>query len=308
MADRGPARYATLADIQTGATTLAESLTSSVAGEDDGRRLFLIRQLRAVVARIDILRGARPSFADEARALFELEVAEGEYRADAASIRAAVDRLLPGSGDLAQRYAAFDRTFLIPPDRLALVVSRALDGCRAATRVHVKLPAAERVDVEYVHGLSWSAFTRYKGAYASRIQVNVDLPLTVDRVLDLACHEGYPGHHTIKALIEATFGSRRVELLVQPLFSPQSLLHEGASSLAGSLAFPDAARLAFERDELFPLAGLDPAGADRYLRVGRLVDRLRGRTGRHRPPIPRRKARFSSSGDGLRTGCPDAVC
>ena len=102
------------------------------------------------------------------------------------------------------------------------------------------------------------------------------LPLTVDRALDLACHEAYPGHHTIDSLLDARFGGRRVELLVQPLFSPQSLLHEAASSLAGSLAFPDAARLAFERDELFPLAGLDPVGADRHVRVGRLVDQLHG--------------------------------
>ena len=87
--------------------------------------------------------------------------------------------------------------------------------------------------------------------------------------------KGTRGTIPIKALIDAAFGSRLVELLVQPLFSPQSLLHEGASSLAGSLALPDAARLAFERDELFPLAGLDPAGADHYLRVARLVDRLR---------------------------------
>jgi hypothetical protein len=266
------ARHATLADIQTAAASLAESL-KSVTGEDP-RRTFLIRQLRAVVARIDILRGARPRFAEEARALFGLEPPEVDSTADAASIRAAIDRLLPGNGELSRRYAAFDRAFLIPPDRTPSVLSRALEGCRTVTRAHLNLPSTERVDVEYVHDLPWSAFTRYQRAYTSRLQVNAAMPLTVDRALDLACHEGYPGHHTISALIDAAFGSRRVELLVQPLFSPQSLLHEAASSLAGSLAFPDAARLAFERDELFPLAGLDPAGADRHVQVGRLVDQL----------------------------------
>jgi hypothetical protein len=270
------ARHTTLVDIRTAAASLAESLSSSVTGADDPRRMFLIRQLRAVVMRIDILRGARPPFAEEARVLFALDVPEGDHAAGAVSIRAAIDRLLPGAGDLAQRYAAFDRRFLIPPARLAPLLSRAIDGCRAATRAHLSLPSAEHVDVEYVHDLPWSAFTRYRGAYASRIQVNAAMPLTVDRALDLACHEGYPGHHTISGLIEAAYGSRRVEFLVQPLFSPQSLLQEAASSLAGSLAFPDAARLVFERDELFPLAGLNPADADRHVQVGRLLDQLHG--------------------------------
>ena len=177
-------------------------------------------------------------------------------------MRGEIDRLLPGRGDLAARYAAFDRRFLIAADRLPAVLSRAIEGCRAATRAHLRLPSAERVDVEYVRELSWSAFTRYQGGFTSRIQVNAGLPLTVDRALDLACHEAYPGHHTIASLLEARFGGR-VEFLVQPLFSPQSLLHEAASSLAGMLAFPEPARIAFERDELFPLAGLDPAGAAR---------------------------------------------
>jgi hypothetical protein len=127
-----------------------------------------------------------------------------------------------------------------------------------------------------VADLPWSAFTRYEGGFKSRIQVNAALPLTVDRALDLACHEAYPGHHTIDSLLEARFAGRRAELLVRPLFSPQSLLHEAASSLAAALAFSESARATFEREQLFPLAGLEQADADRYVRVGRLVDRLHG--------------------------------
>jgi hypothetical protein len=269
------ARFATLPDIQAAAASLAARLASSGTGGDEVRRQFLIRQVRAVAARIDIVRGARPRFGDEARALYGLDVSAGEHGAEAASVRAAIDRLLPGRGDLSARHASFDRTFLIPSDRLRSVLSRAIEGCRAATRAHVSLPPDERVDVQYVGDLPWSAFTRYQGRFASRIRVNASLPLTVDRALDLACHEAYPGHHTIDSLLDVRFAGR-VELLVKPLFSPQSLLHEAASSLAGALAFPEPARLAFERDELFPLASLDPAGAERYVRIGRLVDELHG--------------------------------
>jgi hypothetical protein len=267
--------HAPLPEVRAAAASLAGKLASLVPGRDEVRRQFLIRQLRAVAARIDVVRGRRAPFAEEARALFGLDVPASELGPEAASVREAVDRLLPGRDDLSARYRAFDRKFLIAPDRLKTVMSRAIEGCRAATRAHVRLPPAERVDVEYVRELSWSAFTRYQGAFASRIQVNTGLPLTVDRALDLACHEAYPGHHTIASLLEARFGGR-VEFLVQPLFSPQSLLHEAASSLAGALAFPEPARIVFERDELFPLAGLDPAEAARHVRVSRLVDALHG--------------------------------
>jgi hypothetical protein len=32
--------------------------------------------------------------------------------------------------------------------------------------------------------------------------VNTDLPVYIDRAIDLAAHEGYPGHHVYNALLE----------------------------------------------------------------------------------------------------------
>ena len=269
------AAHATLPEIRASAAALAAQLATPIPNEDEVRRQFLIRQLAAIVARIDVVRGARLPFDEEARLLFGLDVPAVEHGPAAAAVREAIDRLLPGPGDLAARSAAYHRKFLIAPDRLPAVLARAIEGCRAATRAHLELPPSERVGVEFVRELSWSAFTRYAGGFTSRIQVNAGMPLTVDRALDLACHESYPGHHTIASLLEGRFGGRG-ELLIQPLFSPQSLLHEAASSLAGQLAFPEPVRVAFERDALFPLAGFDPAEAARHVRIGRLIDALYG--------------------------------
>src|SRR5262245_5957321 len=233
-------RHATLDEVQRDARAFAGSLRSSRFDNGDGeiRRAFLIRQLDAVVARIDILRGARPPFADEARRLFGLDIESPSAAADLAAteVRAAVDRELPGRGTTAERFAAFDRRFLIPADRLDAVMTGAIEACRSATRLHVMLPPAEGVGVSYVRDLPWSAFTRYEGNLRSAIRINAALPLTVDRALDLACHEAYPGHHTIGVLLDQRRPGR-VELLVQPAFSPQSLLHEAASSVASAVAF-----------------------------------------------------------------------
>jgi len=153
-----------LSQTRAKAITLARSL--EVIAPDDRideqapRRAFLIRQLRAIVSRIEVLQGARPPFDDEARLLFGIE-ANGAARDQPARIRAELDRMLPGRGDPAARYAAFDRRFQVPADRVAAVFERAVAGCRAVTREHVALPAAERVTIEYARGLPWSAFTRY---------------------------------------------------------------------------------------------------------------------------------------------------
>jgi hypothetical protein len=78
------------------------------------------------------------------------------------------------------------------------------------------------------------------------------------------------------ALLEQSLVKGRgwIEYSVYPLFSPQSLIAEGSANYGIEVAFPGEERLAFERDVLYPLAGLDPAKAAAYERVRLLVDRL----------------------------------
>ena len=135
---------------------------------------------------------------------------------------------------------------------------------------------ASRFTVEYVTDKSWSGYNWYQGNYRSLIQVNTDLPIYIDRAVDLACHEGYPGHHVYNALLEKTLVRDRgwVEMTVYPLFSPQSLIAEGSANYGIEVAFPGEERVGFERDVLFPAAGLDPARAAEYYAVQDIVDRL----------------------------------
>jgi hypothetical protein len=106
--------------------------------------------------------------------------------------------------------------------------------------------------------------------------VNLDFPVAIDRAIDLACHEGYPGHHVYNALLEQALVHDRgwVEVSFYPLFSPQSFIAEGSANYGIDMAFPLAERTAFERDSLFPLAGLDPALAERNAAVRQVVERL----------------------------------
>jgi hypothetical protein len=174
------------------------------------------------------------------------------------------------------RYVAYRNQFVIPPAKVDTVFKTAIAACKERTARHVTLPAGESFVVEYVKDKPWSGYNWYKGNYHSVIQVNTSLPIYIDRAVDLACHEGYPGHHVYNALLEKTLVRDRgwVEFSVYPLFSPQSLIAEGSANYGIDIAFPGDERTAYERSTLFPLAGLPAASADEYYRIQELVREL----------------------------------
>jgi hypothetical protein len=164
----------------------------------------------------------------------------------------------------------------IPAGKVDTVFKAAIAACRARTLAHVPLPPGERFDLEYVKGTPWNAYNWYTGNYRSVIQVNLDFPIPLDRAVDLACHEGYPGHHVYNALLEQALVRERgwVEISMYPLFSPRSLIAEGSANFGIDMAFPAAERVAFERDSLFPLAGLDPSLAAANAEARQIMERL----------------------------------
>src|SRR5689334_4816907 len=236
---------------------------------------YLDRQLAALQARVRMLKGERLSFDEESRALYDA-VAPTFPASHFQEILDQLDRRFPGTGPLVQRYDAWRRNFVIPRERLDTVFKAAIDGCRERTRAHVELPADERFTIEYVTNKPWSGYNWYQGDFRSVIQVNTDLPIYIDRAIDLACHEGYPGHHVYNALLEKHLVKDRgwIEFTVYPLFSPQSLIAEGTANFGIEVAFPGQERIAFEQNTLFPLAGLDASRTSEYYEVQALVDKL----------------------------------
>jgi hypothetical protein len=177
---------------------------------------------------------------------------------------------------VAERYEAYRRDFIIPPERIDTVFRVAIEEARTRTAGRIELPADENFVLELVTDRPWSGYNWYQGGAQSLIQMNVELPIHIDRAIDLAAHEGYPGHHVYSTLLEQELvrGRGWLEYSVYPLFSPQSLIAEGAANYGIDVAFPGDERLTFERDVLFPLAGLDPDRAGEYARVRTLADRL----------------------------------
>jgi hypothetical protein len=238
------------------------------------RRQYLSRQLAALRSRVAMLQGKTFTFDEESLALYDA-VAPVKPESEFEAVIKQLDAKLPGDGSLIDRYDRFKQDFIIPRNRLDRVFQEAIRGCRSRMP-SVDLPVTERFTVEYVTNKSWSGYNWYQGNFRSVIQVNTDLPVYIDRAVDLACHEGYPGHHVYNALLEKTLVKDRgwIEYTVYPLFSPQSLIAEGTANYGIEMAFSLPDRLAFERDVLFPLAGLNPDRVAEYYSVLELVDRL----------------------------------
>ena len=239
------------------------------------RRAWFAKQLPAIAGRARMLSGERFSFDEESAVLYDA-VAPHHDVEHFETLLAKVDRAVPGDGDLSARLAEWRQEFVIPPERLEAVFDAAIAECRRRTAERIPLPAGEGFRVEYVTDKPWSAYNWYQGDYQSLIQVNTELPIYVDRAIDLACHEGYPGHHVYNALLEKHLVDDRgwVELSVYPLYSPQSLIAEGTANYGIDVAFPGDERQAFERQVLFPLAGLDPGRVEEYYRVLELLEGL----------------------------------
>jgi hypothetical protein len=271
-------RKVPLTDLAAQAKTLlavVDALPQPAAEMDELRHHYLQRQLSALAARIRMLTGERLSFDEESRALYDA-VAPTLSESHFQKILDQLDKEFPGDGPVLGRYEKFRNGFVIPREKLDAVFQAAIKGCRERTLQHVTLPGTERFTVEYVTDKSWSGYNWYQGNFRSLIQVNTDLPIYIERALDLACHEGYPGHHVYNALLEKHLVRDRgwIEFTVYPLFSPQSLIAEGTANYGIDVAFTKAERMVYERDVLFPLAGLSVDKAKDYYEVMDLVDQL----------------------------------
>jgi hypothetical protein len=268
-----------IAGIRTRAAALLDSLgvVTLLDTTELGRlrKTYIVRQLESLAARLDMLEGARLRFDEESRALYGVAAPQGD-EAHFQAVIARLDTLLPGRGPVAARYVAWRRAFQVPTGKLDTVFRAAIAACRERTARHMTLPPGESFTLEYVQGKPWTGYNWYQGNYTSLIQINTDVPVYIDRALDVACHEGYPGHHVYNMMLEHALvrGKGWPEYQVYPLFSPQSLIAEGTANYGIDIAFPGADRIAFEREVLYPLAGIDPAGVDRYAAVQDIVREL----------------------------------
>ncbi len=262
-----PAR--TLTQIDRDATVLLTHLQAlHLAQSQQPRADFLRLQLIAISTRVVLLQGHKLTFDHEAERLFATHRLPDPAATHRAGLRNQISSLLPPAANphtsLADRFANYDSAFIIPAERIEPVVQAALALCRRRTLEYIDLPLTESVALKLVTHKPWVAFSHYLGHAHSLIEINLDQPLTVDDALELACHEGYPGHHVFNTLRDQQVPA---EAHINPTFSPSSYVSESAAAYAPHLAFTREERIALERDILFPVAGLTNLDVSRYVEI-----------------------------------------
>ncbi len=264
-------------DLADQVQVLRESLAALEAQNTDKniRLEQLIKQARAMATRLDVVRGLPVSFNQEVSDIYDV-VPPVYDLSQFDSALAEIDRLLPGDAPLADRVTEFRNSLAIPADKLKPVFDRAIEECRNRTQAYYDLPGSEKFNMEFVTDKSWSGYNYYQGDYESLIQMNTDFPIIIDRAVDLGCHEGYPGHHVWNLFVESELVNERgwIEYSVQPLFGPFGPIAEGSANYGIELAFPGDQKLKFEKDVLYPMAGLDPSQAEKLAELGRLTGKL----------------------------------
>lgn len=266
------------ADIASAARALQTQVTAEQLSDPmlRLRQHYLATQLTALISHADTLAsGNKAGFEQQAQALYDTLPPQHPLSSFEPVLQQ-LEQLVPGEGSLTERVVAYRKQFVIPEDKLQPVFEQAISECKARSAKHLALPAHESFTLEFVQDKPWSGYNWFKGNAFSLIQINTERPIDISRAVDLGCHEGYPGHHAYNALLEQQLSKDLgwVEFTVYPLFSPQSLIAEGTANYGIEMAFPGAEKWQFERDVLYPLAGLDASKAEEYDRFLRLLAQL----------------------------------
>jgi hypothetical protein len=202
------------------------------AGLPADRSDYLRGQLTGLECTARKMSGEPVGFVDEVADYFQVDVTLGDP-AEYAAAHAELEILLPGSGSLAERYAAHRRREECPPERLEAAVHALSSELRDRTRGQYGLPEVETVKYEVVTDKPWSGFNYYEGDYRSRVAINADLPHRLSQLPHLVAHESYPGHHTEHCRKERGLVERadRTEHTVFLVNTPECLMAEGLADL-----------------------------------------------------------------------------
>lgn len=300
-ADRAPGPRQPVADLRAGIAALlaevelaaedprwsalqAREVTGADAAERpatfDGiadlvRVTYLAGQIRALDDAAGRLLGVSHRFVEQAQRTFG-HVAPPRDRAALDALRAELAAILPAGGSLAERHAAFRQSAAVPSDRVEGVFRAAVGWCRAAARAPMPLPEGEVVTIGAEETSGWAAFSRPSGPRSSDLWVAKGGGADAAHLLQLAAHEGTPGHHAQHVLAAAALVEQRgwTERQLHPSFGPHRLFAEGAADAGAALLLPADRRVDVLAEILLPAAGQPAALAVPLARVERLAAAL----------------------------------
>ena len=231
---------------------------------------FLRSHMNSLKMRTEMLLGAQFSFQEMTRGLYGLTAPEypEEMFAD---VLDELNQVLPGKGSLLERVESFRQKMVVPSNKLAATMTSAVEAFHdiAVERMGITKDSAPRLSFYgfgphrkgleldgYVYDWEWDRINW-------EIVFSTDHAFAIDDIISFSCHEVEPGHLTFIGLrTKAAYENGCPELAVIAQFNESSAFIEGAARMSIDLCLPGEELFAFERDLLFPLAGIDKGLAE----------------------------------------------
>jgi hypothetical protein len=256
--------------------------TLPAQGFEEHRALYLSKQVIALETVCRKLNGETFTLEDEVQRCFDIRPTwTPETRFEEA--HALYDEVLPGQGSIFERLQAFRNRYNLASEKAGLTVDfmrRAMNEARRRVLSFVDLPEGEEVELAVVSDKVFGGENWYLGNYRSRVELNTDLPTNLRWLMDLVCHEGYPGHHTEFVMKERSLYRERgyIEQAISPIICPQSVISEGIATSAFDMVFTHNDAEQWAREHLYPAAGIEPVDIDteKFRRANELMEGLEG--------------------------------
>lgn len=216
---------------------LRETVSHQV--DEPDRRAWLTAQLHALESHARALAGEPlpyVEYVERCMGFAPRRHAESEF--DEAV--AAIDALLPGPGSVAERLETWDRQLAIPMEHIPVTARWLLERFRERAARDFGLPDGEAIQLEIVRDRPWIAYNAFQGGRRSRVDINVDLPVTAPDLIVTVAHEAYPGHHLEYAWKETDLvdARHRIEASMILTNTPEGPVSEGLARYGTRLASP----------------------------------------------------------------------
>lgn len=239
------------------------------------RKNYQLGIIKAIQTRLKILDNEPVTFLEECRDIYQYEPEIYPY-SHFDSILVELADYLGYQADLSTIYADYRSKFKISNSKIDEAFQKSIKKSASVTKKYIQMPDSESVHIEYVDGAPWSAYNWYKGNYKSLIQLNKQADVHIERVLDLAAHESYPGHHVYYSLREKMYyrDLGYPEFSIYTLFSPVSFLAEGTAVYGNELVFPENEKIEFIRNEITYKANYSDVDLKNYFKILKLISKL----------------------------------
>jgi hypothetical protein len=234
------------AELHDEALALSDAAVAAPRGtaEQERRAAWLEAQLGALAVLARRLGGEEVAFVDLVEQLFGI-APQREPEATFTAAQRMLSHALPGRASLRRRLARHAATTHIPPPRVLEALREMVSVLRAATRAQLWLPEDEAVEVLEAHDQPrWGQMT-YLGRRRSEVRVNLDRPIPLWSIVELAARECYPGRHAEAAVKDAVLRSGPAgsdpheELALTVELSPAATVTEGMATFAREVVMTD---------------------------------------------------------------------